>query len=92
MAHAKRFARQVLHLTFLVQSFNVVLDALRLVLANGSADVRSDEECVQTREDVEHLVGDGLDDVVRSAGCRTPVAGTESGQQLESTEWLDCCL
>lgn len=46
-------------LELLVQRFDVVLDALyelRLVLADGAADVRPHEQRVEPREDAEHLV------------------------------------
>lgn len=43
-----------------LQRFDVLFDAkdeLGLVLANGAADVRADEEGVEAGEDEEHLVG-----------------------------------
>lgn len=65
LAHVVRLAGRVLDLELLVQRLDVVFDALDqlgLVLANGAADVRSNEERVETREDAEHLIG-----VLRSA-------------------------
>ena len=48
------------YLEFLVQSFNIILhtlDQLGLVLANGTTNVRSHEQCVEAGKDTEHLVG-----------------------------------
>ena len=50
----------ILNLERLVQGLNIVLDPLdqlSLVFADGAADVRPDEQRVETREDAEYLVG-----------------------------------
>lgn len=60
MAHAAGLALRVALLELLVQRADVVFDALnelRLVLADGAANVRPVEERVEAREDAEHLVG-----------------------------------
>ncbi len=60
VAHLAGLALRILHLELVVQSLDVVFDALdelRLVLPDGSADVRPHEEGVEAGEDAEHLVG-----------------------------------
>ncbi|KAH9392991.1 hypothetical protein TYRP_006090 [Tyrophagus putrescentiae] len=59
-AHAGALRLRVLHLELLVQRLDVVLhplNQLRLVLANGAADVRPHEERIEAAEDAEHLIG-----------------------------------
>ena len=62
-----------IHLEFLVQGLDIVLDALDqlgLVFTDGTADVRPDEQRVVAGEDAEHLVGVfGGTQLVAESGC-----------------------
>ena len=78
-----RFALWILHLEFLMQRLNVVLDSLyelSLVLSDGTTDVWTHKQSIEAGEDAEHLIS--------VLSCAELVSQTGSDSRLHTVNAL----